>query len=133
MIMEGKELKQAFVERLRDRIGKQPYILQTLANIDQRIADYIMHVVRNCEGDKDVHNIDEVAACCKMMRMAAAYDINHTEVRKFIRMYEQFYFSGINGRQRYRMRMRMRCKSSTRSRCQNAASHWPARSKPVKQ
>lgn len=105
MSMEGKELKQAFVERLRDMIGKQPHILQTLADIDQRIADYIMHVVRNCEGDKDVHNIDEVAACCKMMRMAAAYDINHTEVRKFIRMYEQFYFSGISGRQRYRMTM----------------------------
>ena len=38
-----------------------------------------------------------------MLRMCRAYEINDADTRKFIKMYEHFYFSGLNGRRRYRM------------------------------
>lgn len=101
--MEGRELKQAFCTRLNDMIGQSSHVLQRLTTIDSRIVEYISHVVQNCDGENDVHNLDEVAGCCKMIRMCRAYEINDADTRKFIKMYEHFCFSGLNGRRRYRM------------------------------
>lgn len=101
--MDGRELKQAFCARLNDMIGQSPNVLQRLTTIDSRIVEYISHVAQNCDGENDVHNLDEVAVCCKMLRMCRAYEINDSDTRKFIKMYEHFCFSGLNGRRRYRM------------------------------
>lgn len=101
--MDGRELKQAFCARLNDMIGQSPNVLQRLTTIDSRIVEYISHVAQNCDGENDVHNLDEVAGCCKMLRMCRAYEINDSDTRKFIKMYEHFCFSGLNGRRRYRM------------------------------
>lgn len=101
--MDGRELKQAFCTRLNDMIGQSTHVLQRLTTIDSRIVEYISHVAQNCDGENDVHNLDEVAGCCKMLRMCLAYEINDADTRKFIKMYEHFCFSGLNGRRRYRM------------------------------
>ena len=101
--MDVRELKQAFCARLNDMIGQSPHVLQRLTTIDSRIVEYISHVAQNCDGENDVHNLDEVAGCCKMLRMCRAYEINDSDTRKFIKMYEHFCFSGLNGRRRYRM------------------------------
>lgn len=101
--MDGRELKQAFCTRLNDMIEQSPHVLQRLTTIDSRIVEYLSHVAQNCDGENDVHNLDELAGCCKMLRMCRAYEINDADTHKFIKMYEHFCFSGLNGRRRYRM------------------------------
>jgi len=88
---------------LRDMLEKMPEVARKQDEIDERLMAYLRDVAENSEGETDVHNVDEVAACCKFVRMARAYDMDVQAVRKFVQRYEKFKFSGMKGRTTYRM------------------------------
>lgn len=101
--MSDKEIKISLIERLRNM-----YMPTSLYSIDPRLPQYIQGVAEDSGvieeyGKTDLHNVDEVAACCKFLRMFIVYDFDVTNVQRFIRMYETFKFSGLNGRQQYKM------------------------------
>ncbi len=78
-------------------------IPSVLDDTDSRIRAYIEHVATHVEGDDDVHNIYEVAACVKFLRLFERYDFQPEAVQRFILLYESLYFSGLKGRRRYAM------------------------------
>lgn len=96
--ISAEDIKKAFVERLRSA-----EIPECLDDVDVRLREYIEHVRDNSVGENDVHNVDEVAACCKFIRMCNVYSFDLEHVQRFIKMYESFLFSGMKGRQRYPM------------------------------
>ena len=76
--------------------------LMTLAG-DERLAEYIWDVAENCEGEKDVHNVDEVAACCRFLRMCHVYQFDSEHVRRYIKMAESLALDSLDGKRCYRL------------------------------
>ena len=76
--------------------------LRTLAG-DERLAEYIWDVAENCEGEKDVHNVDEVAACCRFLRMCHVYQFDREHVRRYIKMAESLKLDSLDGKRCYRL------------------------------
>ena len=82
-------------EVLREYLG-------TLAG-DDRLAEYIWDVAENCEGEKDVHNVDEVAACCRFLRMCHVYQFDSEHVKRYIKMAESLKLDSLDGKRCYRL------------------------------
>lgn len=102
--MTDKEQKKSFVVRLQTMCDQLGPVMHKLEEIDSRIPHYISDVaLHSDETVEDLHNIDEVAACCRFMRMANTYNLDVQHVKEFIRMYEKFKFSGMKGRTCYSM------------------------------
>ncbi|MCM1484073.1 MAG: terminase large subunit [Muribaculaceae bacterium] len=84
-------------------------VTEALRNI--RIADYRLELVdtRLVEYTSavatapDAHNLFEQLAVMRFFRMADKYGINATSVRRFFTLYENLYFPGKAGMQRYRL------------------------------
>ena len=76
--------------------------LRTLAG-DERLVEYIWDVAENCEGGKDVHNVDEVAACCRFLRMCQVYQFDSEHVRRYIKMAESLALDSLDGKRCYRL------------------------------
>ena len=76
--------------------------LRTLAG-DERLVEYIWDVAENCEGEKDVHNVDEVAACCRFLRMCHVYQFDSEHVRRYIKMAESLALDSLDGKRCYRL------------------------------
>ncbi|MBO5172071.1 MAG: hypothetical protein J6B83_03340 [Bacteroidaceae bacterium] len=127
--MTPKELKEKMVGRLREMLDPGQYCggedgrgskrrrsgrsnrglggealkayLRILA--DERLVEYIWDVAENCEGEKDVHNVDEVAACCRFLRMCQVYRFDTGHVRRYIRMAESLALDSLAGKRCYRL------------------------------
>lgn len=70
-----------------------------LDEVDERLECYVEEVAWNPDG----HNLYEQLAVMRFLRMADKYGINATEVHRFFTLYENLYFPGKAGLQRYRL------------------------------
>lgn len=70
-----------------------------LAEIDPRIEWYVREVCDNPAG----HNIFEQLAVARFFKMIEKYGLNVTESRIFFDFYEDLYFPGKRGHQRYKL------------------------------
>lgn len=70
-----------------------------LVEVDERLDCYVEEVAGNPDG----HNLYEQLAVMRFLRMADKYGINATEVQRFFTFYENLYFPGKTGLQRYRL------------------------------
>lgn len=70
-----------------------------LVEVDERLECYVEEVAGNPDG----HNLYEQLAVMRFLRMADKYGINATEVQRFFTFYENLYFPGKTGLQRYRL------------------------------
>ena len=70
-----------------------------LVEVDERLECYVEEVAWNPDG----HNLYEQLAVMRFLRMADKYGINATEVHRFFTLYENLYFPGKAGLQRYRL------------------------------
>ncbi len=70
-----------------------------LERTDGRLAAYVEEVRRHPDG----HNIFEVLAVLRFLRLMGRYEWHAERVRRFIRFYESLKFSGTGGRRRYRL------------------------------
>ena len=98
--MDANELKAAMIERLREMA-----IPPGVAELDPRLYEYICHVRDYCEGEDDVHNVDEVAACCRFLRLWNCYPKAVARFRRFVRLMERFTFDTMDGTRAVKMSM----------------------------
>lgn len=70
-----------------------------LSEVDGRLDSY----VREVAGHPDAHNLFEQLAVKRFLRMAAKYGVNVTEVQRFFTLYENLYFPGKRGLQKYKL------------------------------
>ncbi len=100
--MTPQELKMELANKLGKYCGvKANWAL--LDKVDPRIREYIMDVRDYCQGEEDRHNVDEVAACCKFLRMCLVYNFDVQGVQRFIKMAESFELDSLDGKKRYRL------------------------------
>lgn len=98
--MDANELKAAMIERLRGMA-----IPPGVAELDPRLYEYICHVRDYCQGEDDVHNVDEVAACCRFLRLWNCYPKAVARFRRFVRLMERFTFDTMDGTRSVKMSM----------------------------
>ena len=87
-----------------ERLGHiRPVLLQRYAaamvETDRRIGEYCMEVT----GHPDDHNLYELLAVERFLKMLDRHQWNGKAVKRFFRFYESLRFNGTNGRQRYRL------------------------------
>ena len=70
-----------------------------LKGIDPRLDAYVRTVI----DDPDAHNLFELLAVRKFLRLMDTYDFRSDKVRKFAIFYESLKFPGLNGRKCYRL------------------------------
>lgn len=70
-----------------------------LGQIDRRLGAYARELADNPGG----HNLYELLALRRFLRMLDAYPFRIDRVRQFVEFYERLKFSGTSGRQSYRM------------------------------
>ena len=92
--------KAEVIERLEHI---RPVLLQRYAaamvDTDRRIGEYCMEVA----GHPDAHNLYELLAVERFLKMLDRHQWNGKAVKRFFRFYESLRFNGTNGRQRYRL------------------------------
>lgn len=94
---EAKELKEKCLDDIRATLDGYK---KALCHIDDRLWNYAKDVART---DIDIHNIDEVLAVRKMLRLLATYVWDVKKVHRVFKAYESLKFSGLKGRQRYQL------------------------------
>lgn len=99
--MDSKE-----AERLRaakrasaGRLGRLDIGRWHLERIDPRLHAYVAEVSGNPEG----HNLWELLAVERFLRLCRRYGLSRTHVRAFYDFYESLYFPGRSGHTRYRL------------------------------
>lgn len=70
-----------------------------LDTIDARLYKYIAEVRNN----PDAHNLYEVLAVLKFLRLMREYVFRPSKVKKFVKLYESLKFSGMDGRRCYKL------------------------------
>lgn len=93
---EKDRLRQAKVD-VTERLARMPITDYRLCEVDARLERYVSEVA----GSPDAHNLYEQLAVMRFFRMADRYGINATEVQRFFTLYENLYFPGKAGLQRY--------------------------------
>lgn len=78
------------------RIDLDTYQLDT---IDARLYKYVAEVRNN----PDAHNLYEVLAVLKFLRLMREYVFRPSKVKKFVKLYESLKFSGMDGRRCYKL------------------------------
>ena len=89
------DLKSETVDYLR-MIDVDSY---SLNKSDDRINIYIRSVINNSED----HNLYELLAIKRFFYLLDKYQFKHSEVRKFIALYERLKFPGTKGKTRYKL------------------------------
>lgn len=89
------EMKAVCLRELREVL---PMCEERLREVDDRLWEYAMDVVRE---DIDVHNLEEVLALRKFVRVMWTYPMNVAKTKKVLKAYEMLKFSGLNGKQHY--------------------------------
>ena len=95
MEVTSKEYKDAVAKEL-DAVDLDSYQLDT---IDRRLLKYVSGVVCNPEG----HNLYELLAVKKFLRLMRTYTFRASKVKKFVKLYESLKFSGMDGRRCYKL------------------------------
>ena len=93
---EKDRLRQAKVD-VTERLARMPIADYRLGEVDARLERYVTEVASH----PDAHNLYEQLAVMRFFRMADRYGINATEVQRFFTLYENLYFPGKAGLQRY--------------------------------
>jgi len=75
-------------------------VREVLAETDGRLVDYIDGVIS--EGER-WHNLYEVLAVRKFLRLLTNYEWRAMEVQRFFRFYEKLKFNGLDGRRCYKL------------------------------
>lgn len=95
MEITSREYKQSKAEELR----VMDLDLYQLDTIDGRLLRYVSEVRNN----PDSHNLYEILAVLKFLRLLGKYVFRASKVKKFVRLYENLKFSGMDGRRCYRL------------------------------
>ena len=95
---EKDRLRQAKVD-VTAHLAAAPIADYRLCDVDARLECYVMEVADN----PAAHNLYEQLAVARFLRMADKYGINATEVQRFFTLYENLYFPGKKGLQKYRL------------------------------
>ena len=90
-----KEFKERVSGELQ-AVNLQPLHLSV---IDKRLQGYVCGVI----GDPDAHNLFELLAVAKFLRLMNEYEFRTKRIKKFVRLYESLKFSGLKGRQQYKL------------------------------
>ena len=94
----------SYKAEVAERLGHiRPTLLHRYAaamvDTDRRIGEYCMEVT----GHPDAHNLYELLAVERFLKMLDRYQWNGKAAKRFFRFYESLRFNGTNGRQRYRL------------------------------
>lgn len=93
--ISGRELKEKHTGRLNEiDLGRYQ-----LGGIDERLEKYVKEVRDN----PDDHNLYEVLAVLKFLRLMDEYTFRASKVKRFVKLYESLKFSGMDGRKCYRL------------------------------
>lgn len=95
---EKDRLRQAKIDATAE-LARIPIADYRLDEVDSRLVVYCKEVAGNPEG----HNLYEQLAVLRFFRMADKYGINATEVQQFFTLYENLYFPGKTGLQKYKL------------------------------
>ncbi|WP_302612358.1 terminase TerL endonuclease subunit [uncultured Muribaculum sp.] len=79
------------------RLADVPIADYRLCEVDARLECYVTEVANN----PGAHNLYEQLAVVRFFSMADKYGINATEVQRFFTLYENLYFPGKTGLQKY--------------------------------
>lgn len=93
--LTAKEFKALKVEELR-AVDLEAYQLET---VDARLRCYVEGV----RSKPDLHNVYEVLAVLKFLRLMKTYIFRASKVKRFSRLYESLKFSGLDGRRCYKL------------------------------
>lgn len=99
MTEEEKDRLREAKEEVTALLASAPLKDYRLGDVDPRLETYVCEVAANPEG----HNLYEQLAVGRFLRMADKYGVNATEVRRFFTLYENLYFPGKAGPQKYRL------------------------------
>lgn len=99
MTEEEKDRLREAKEEVTALLASAPVKDYRLRDVDPRLETYVCEVAANPEG----HNLYEQLAVARFLRMADKYGVNATEVRRFFTLYENLYFPGKAGPQKYRL------------------------------
>lgn len=99
MTEEEKDRLREAKEEVTALLASAPLKDYRLGDVDPRLETYVCEVAANPEG----HNLYEQLAVARFLRMADKYGVNATEVRRFFTLYENLYFPGKAGPQKYRL------------------------------
>lgn len=95
---EKDKLRQAKAD-VTEHLAGVPIADYRLREVDARLEQYVTEVA----GNPDAHNLYEQLAVMRFFRMADKYGINATEVLRFFTLYENLYFPGKTGLQKYKL------------------------------
>ena len=95
MEVTSREYKEAVAEELAG-VDLDSFQLDT---IDSRLLKYVSGVI----GDPEAHNLFELLAVKKFLRLMRSYVFRTSKVVKFVRLYESLKFSGMDGRKSYKL------------------------------
>lgn len=95
-IQEARQLKAAAVEEGR---GASPDLLKILDKTDKRITAYVRETLDN----PDAHNLWDVVAVVRFLRLLGRYKWRADKVRHYFTYYEHLKFPSASGRKRYKL------------------------------
>ena len=95
MEVTSKEYKAEVAKELAG-VDLESYQLDT---IDARLQKYVSGVISEPDG----HNLYELLAVKKFLRLMHCYVFRTSKVRKFVKLYESLKFSGMDGRRCYKL------------------------------
>lgn len=99
MTEEEKDRLRLAKANITKELANMPISEFHLEDVDIRLVEYTTEVTRHPEA----HNLFEQLAVRHFFKMADKYGINATEVQRFFTLYENLYFPGIKGLQRYKL------------------------------
>ena len=97
MTEEEKDLLRQAKKDVTAQLAAVPIADYRLCEVDARLEQYVTEVAQN----PSAHNLYEQLAVMRFFRMADKYGINATEVQRFFTLYENLYFPGKTGLQKY--------------------------------
>jgi phage terminase large subunit-like protein len=99
MTEEEKDRLREAKEEVSDALSRLSITEYHLENIDSRLVDYTTKVASHPDG----HNLYEQLAVQRFFSLIDKYGLNATEIHEFIACYENLYFPGKTGQQRYKL------------------------------
>lgn len=99
MTEEEKDRLQRAKEDVSVQLAEMPMADYRLSEVDARLEEYVTGVARNPQA----HNLYEQLAVRRFFRLIDKYGINATEVQRFFTLYENLYFPGKAGLQKYKL------------------------------
>lgn len=96
---EDKERRRQLKREVVEELDREDLARYRLGDIDERLQSYVGKVVM----EPGKHNLFELLAVKKTLRMMRRYGVNVTAVRQFFTFYEALYFPGQEGLRQFRL------------------------------